>query len=55
MMMLEHLPFLEEVTSNNVWEHAIDILFKLYPFHPDGKSLRKSVKHQNMDDMEMFF
>ena len=45
----------EEVISNNVWEHAIDILFKLSPLHPDGKSLRKWVKHQNMDDMEMFY
>ena len=42
----------EEVKSNNVWEHAIDILFKLSPLHPDGKSLRKWVKHQNTDDME---
>ena len=24
----------EEVKSNNVWEHAIDILFKLSPLHP---------------------
>ena len=31
----------EEVISNNVWEHAIDILIKLFPLHPDGKSLRK--------------
>ena len=44
----------EEVSSNNVWEHAIDILFKLSPLHPEGKSLRKWVKHQNTDDMEMF-
>ena len=44
----------EEVKSNNVWEHAIDILFKLSPLHPDGNSLRKWVKHQNMDDMEQF-
>ena len=41
----------EEVKSNNVWEHAIDILFKPSPLHPDGKSLRKWVKHQNMDEM----
>ena len=41
----------EEVKSNNVWEHAIDILFKFSPLHPNGKSLRKWVKHQNMDDM----
>ena len=42
----------EEVISNHVWEHAIDILFKL---HPDGKNLRKWVKHQNMDGMEMVY
>ena len=40
----------EEVNSNSIWEHAIDILFKLSPLHPDGKSLRKWVKHRNMDD-----
>ena len=45
----------EEVISNNVWEHAIDILFRLSPLHPDGKSLRKWVKHQDMHDMEMFY
>ena len=45
----------EEVISNNVWEQSIDILFKLSPLHPDGKSLRKWVKHQNMDDMELYF
>ena len=45
----------EEVSSNNVWEYAIDTLFKLSPLHPDGKSLRKWIKHQNMDDMEMFY
>ena len=27
----------DEVISNNVWKHAIDILFKLSPLHPDGK------------------
>ena len=42
----------EEVKSNNVWEHTIGILFKLSPLHPDWKSIRKWVKHQNMDDME---
>ena len=31
----------EEVISNNIWEHANDILFKLSPIHPDGNSLRK--------------
>ena len=45
----------EEVISNIIWEHTIDILFKLSPLHPDAKSLRKWVKHQNMDDMEMFY
>ena len=45
----------EEVKSNNVWEHAVDILFKLSPLHPDGKSLRKWVKHQSMDDIEHFY
>ena len=45
----------EEVKSNNVWEHAIDILFKLSPLHPNGKGLRKWVKHHNMDDMEQFY
>ena len=45
----------EEVKSNNVWEHDIDILFKLSPLHPDGKSLRKWVKHQNMDDKELIY
>ena len=45
----------EEVISNNIWEYAIDILFKLSPLHPDGKSLRKWVKHQTMDDMELFY
>ena len=49
MMMLEHPPLLifqmpseveeeEEVKSNNVWKHAIDILFRLSPLHPDGKT-----------------
>ena len=45
----------EEVKSNNVWEHAIDILFKFSPLHLNGKSLRKWVKHQNMDDTEHFY
>ena len=29
----------EEVKSNNVWEYAIDVLFKLSPLHPEGKVL----------------
>ena len=31
------------------------VLFKLSQLHPDGKSLRKWVKHQNIDDMELFY
>ena len=45
----------EKVSSNNVWEHATDILFKLSPLHFDGKILRKWVKHHNMDAMEMVY
>ena len=30
----------EEVKSNNVWEYATDVLFKLSPLHAEGKSLR---------------
>ena len=45
----------EEIKCNNVWEHAIDIIFKLSPLHTDGKRLRKWVKHQNMDDMGHFY
>ena len=45
----------EECISNNVQEDAIDILFKLSLFHPNGKKLIRWVKHQNMDDMEQFY
>ena len=45
----------EEIKSNNVWEFAIDVLFKLSPLHPEGKCLRKWVKHQDMENMESFF
>ena len=45
----------EEVKSNNVWEYAIYVLFKLSPLHPEGKSLRKWVKYQDMDTMEQGF
>ena len=45
----------EEVKSNNVWEYAIDILFKLSPLHPERKSLRKWVKYQEMETMEQFY
>ena len=45
----------EECISNNVQEDAIDILFKLSLFHPNGKNRIKWVKHQNMDAMEQFY
>ena len=45
----------EEVKSNNVWEYAIDVLFRLSPLHAEGKSLRKWVKYQDMDTMEQFY
>ena len=45
----------EEVMSNNVWEYAIDVLFKLSPLHPEGENLRKWVKYQDMETMEQFF
>ena len=44
----------EEVFPTMCWEHAIDILFNLSPLHPDSYIIRKWVKHQNMDGMEMF-
>ena len=60
--MLEHLPSQtshypvedeeEEVKPNNVWEYAIDVLFKLSSLHPEGISLRKWVKYQDMETME---
>ena len=45
----------EEVKSNNAWEYAIDVLFKLSPLHPEGKYLRKWVKYQDVETMEQFF
>ena len=45
----------EEVKSNNVWKYTIDVLFKLSPLHPEGKSLRKWVKYQAMETMEQFY
>ena len=45
----------EEVKSNNVWEYAIDVLFKLSPLHPERKYLRKWVKYQDMETIEQFF
>ena len=45
----------EEVKSNKVWEFAIDVLFKLSPLHPEGESLRKWVKYQDMETTEQFF
>ena len=45
----------EEVKSNNVWEHTIDVLFKLSAPHAEGKSLRKWVKYQDTETMEQFY
>ena len=45
----------EEVKSSNVWEYAIDVLFKLSPLHAEGKCLRKWVKHQDMENIEQCF
>ena len=44
----------KEAKSNNVSEYTIDVLFKLSPLHPEGKSLRKWVKYQDMETMEQF-
>ena len=41
--------------SYNVWEYAIDVLFKLSPLCAEGKSLRKWVKYQEMETMEQFY
>ena len=45
----------EEVKSNNVWEYAIDVLFKLSPLYAEGKTLRNWVKYQGMETMEQFY
>ena len=45
----------EEVKTNNVWEYALDVPFKLSPLHSEGKCLRKRVKHQDIETMEQFF
>ena len=45
----------EEVKSSNVWEYAVDVLFKLSQLHPEGKSLRMWVKYQGMETMEQFY
>ena len=36
----------EETSLNNVWDHAIDTLFKLSTIHPDGNSLQSWVQYQ---------
>ena len=42
----------EEAKSNNVWEYAINDVFKLSSLHADGKCLRKWVKTQDMKNIE---
>ena len=44
----------KEAKSSNDSEYTIDVLFKLSPLHPEGKSLRKWVKYQDMETMEQF-
>ena len=44
----------EEIKFYNVWEYAINALFKLSPLHAEGKCLREWVKHQIMESMEQF-
>ena len=41
----------EEIHHPNVWDHAIDALFKLSTIHSDGKSLRKWAQYQNIFPM----
>ena len=45
----------EEAKSNHIWEYAINDLFKLSSLHAEGKSLRKCVKTQDMENIEHFF
>ena len=45
----------EAICLNDIWDHAIDTLFKLSTIHLDGKSLRKWVQYQNMDSVDQFF
>ena len=49
------LPSEDKEEEVNVWEYAIDVLFKLSPLHPEGKSLIKWVKYQDMETMEQFY
>ena len=42
----------EEIPLNDVWNHAIDTLFKLSTLHSDGKSHTKWVQYQKMNSME---
>ena len=45
----------KEPSLIGVWDHAINTLFKLSTFHPDGKSLHQSVHYQDMDTTEQFY
>ena len=44
----------QETPLTNVWDHAIDILFKLSTVHPDGENSQMWVKYQGIDSMEQF-
>ena len=45
----------KEPSLNGIWDHAIDTLFKVSTFYPDGKSLHQLVHYQTMDTMEQFY
>ena len=44
----------KEPSLIGVWDHAIDTIFKLSTFYPDGKSWHQWVHYQTMDTMEQF-
>ena len=45
----------KEPSLIGIWDHAIDSLFKLSTFHPDGKSLHQWAHFQTMDTKEQFY
>ena len=45
----------EEVKANNVWEYAIDVLFKLSPLHTEGKRPQKVGQISRNKTKEQFY
>ena len=45
----------KDTSLTGVWDQAMDTLFELSAFHPDGRSLKQWVHNQNMATMEQFF